>query len=90
MAARLIVRERVVYPDGDIVEMVVWMLPEPVPPTTHGFKYRLVYVRGANASWATTTSAAKAIIAIFAAKNRRFGSFRSRACSKRSSRKSNR
>jgi hypothetical protein len=46
MAARLIVRERVVYPDGDIVEMVVWMLPEPVPPTTHGFKYRLVYVRG--------------------------------------------
>ncbi|PSJ56527.1 toxin-antitoxin system TumE family protein [Kumtagia ephedrae] len=45
MAARLIVRERVVYPDGDIVEMVVWMLPEPVPPTTHGFKYRLVYIR---------------------------------------------
>jgi hypothetical protein len=26
------------------VQMVVWQVPEPVPPTTHGFKYRLVYV----------------------------------------------
>ncbi len=24
--------------------MVVWRVPEPVPPTGHGLKYRLVYV----------------------------------------------
>lgn len=26
------------------VQMVVWQVPAPVPPSTHGFKYRLVYV----------------------------------------------
>jgi hypothetical protein len=45
MPARLIIRERLVYPDGDLVEMVVWELPEPAPPSRHRFKYRLVYVR---------------------------------------------
>lgn len=30
--------------DGSIIQMVVWRVPEPVPPTTHGLKYRLVYV----------------------------------------------
>jgi hypothetical protein len=25
--------------------MVVWQTPEPVPPSEHKFKYRLVYVR---------------------------------------------
>ncbi|MEZ5332212.1 MAG: DUF6516 family protein [Thermoanaerobaculia bacterium] len=44
--AELLVRERVVYPDGALVEMVVWRVPAPVPPATHGFKYRLVYVVG--------------------------------------------
>ena len=24
--------------------MVVWRLPQPVPPSTHGYKYRLDYV----------------------------------------------
>jgi hypothetical protein len=27
-----------------LVDIVVWRLPEPVPPTVHGFKYRLVYI----------------------------------------------
>lgn len=27
-----------------MVDIVVWRLPEPVPPTVHGFKYRLVYI----------------------------------------------
>lgn len=44
LKAILIIRERVVYPDGGLVEMVVWRVPEPVPPTEHGLKYRLVYV----------------------------------------------
>jgi hypothetical protein len=44
MTARLLIRERVVYVDGTFVEMVVWQLPEPVPPALHRFKYRLVYI----------------------------------------------
>lgn len=28
-----------------MVEMVVWALPKPVPPSSHKFKYRLVFVR---------------------------------------------
>ncbi len=46
MKARLLIRERVVYPDGSLVEMVVWRVPRPVPPASHGFKYRLAYVVG--------------------------------------------
>lgn len=30
---------------GGLVEMVVWALPQPVPPSEHAFKCRLVYVR---------------------------------------------
>jgi hypothetical protein len=44
MKATPLTRERVVYPDGGLVEMVVWRVPEPVPPTMHGFKYRLAYI----------------------------------------------
>ena len=44
MKAELIIRERVVFSDQVLVEMVIWRAPEPVPPTTHGFKYRLVYI----------------------------------------------
>jgi hypothetical protein len=29
-----------------MVEMVVWHVPQPVPPSEHSFKYRLVFVRG--------------------------------------------
>jgi hypothetical protein len=46
MKAELLIRERVVFPDGDLAEMAVWRVPEPVPPTTHGFKYRLAYIAG--------------------------------------------
>ena len=44
MKAELLIRERVVYPDGALVEMVVWRLPAPSPPSPHRFKYRLVYI----------------------------------------------
>ena len=46
MQAELLIRERVVYPDGALVEMVVWRLPGPMQPSQHRFKYRLVYVVG--------------------------------------------
>jgi hypothetical protein len=44
MKAELLIRERVVYPDGAIVEMVAWRVPQPVPPSSHGLKYRLAYI----------------------------------------------
>lgn len=44
MKATLLIRRRVAFGDRDFAELVVWRLPEPVPPTTHGFKYRLVYI----------------------------------------------
>lgn len=44
MAARPIIRRRVAFGDRDFAELVVWQVPEPVPPTSHGFKYRLAYI----------------------------------------------
>lgn len=34
-----------VFPDGYIVRMRVWEVPEPVPPSEHRFKYSLFYGR---------------------------------------------
>ena len=28
------------------MEVVIWKVPKPVPPTEHGYKYRAVYVLG--------------------------------------------
>jgi hypothetical protein len=44
MAAQLITRFKNVNPDGSILELVVWKVDTPVPPTEHGYKYRAVYV----------------------------------------------
>jgi hypothetical protein len=44
MKAKRLVREKIAYSATEIVEMVVWQVPTPVPPSLHGFKYRLVYV----------------------------------------------
>lgn len=44
LEAELVLRTRTaVY--GGVVEMVVWRVPTPVPPSHHAFKYRLVFVR---------------------------------------------
>jgi Family of unknown function (DUF6516) len=43
MKARLLFHERRLFDDGAIMEMKIWRLPEPVPPTTHGLKYTLFY-----------------------------------------------
>jgi hypothetical protein len=37
--------DKAVWPDGSIIEMVIWQLPTPVPPATHSLKYRLRYGR---------------------------------------------
>lgn len=43
MEAQLITRFKDVTADGAIIELVIWKVPEPVPPTVHGYKYRAVY-----------------------------------------------
>ena len=43
MEAKLIYREKYIYADGAIREMVLWQLPEKVPERQHGMKYRLYY-----------------------------------------------
>ncbi|MCL2656689.1 MAG: DUF6516 family protein [Betaproteobacteria bacterium] len=44
MKAELLIDFRDVADDGAIVALVVWRIPEPVPPSEHPIKYRLVYV----------------------------------------------
>jgi hypothetical protein len=44
MPAELISRFKDVTADGGILELVIWKVREPVPPTEHGYKYRAVYV----------------------------------------------
>lgn len=43
MAATLLYRTREAYGDG-FIEVVIWQVPQPVPPSEHPYKYRLVYV----------------------------------------------
>lgn len=45
MKASLLFRDRRILADGCIIEMVIWSVPDPVPPTEHGLKYRLFYGR---------------------------------------------
>lgn len=42
--ARLLLRTRT-SAHGGVVEMTVWSVPLPVPPSEHAFKYRLVFAR---------------------------------------------
>ena len=42
--AELLLRTRTAQAGG-FVEMVVWRVPKPVPPSEHPFKYRLVFIR---------------------------------------------
>ena len=44
MKAELITRFKDITPDGAIIELVIWKVPQPVPPTEHGYKYSAVYV----------------------------------------------
>src|SRR5437879_6013230 len=43
--AELIFQDKQVLKDGSIVEMRIWCVPSPVPPSTHMFKYSLFYGR---------------------------------------------
>lgn len=43
MKAKLVLREKYVFSDGSIVEMVLWKLPQKTHDRPHGIKYRLFY-----------------------------------------------
>lgn len=43
MPAELVHRFKDITVEGGVIELVVWRVPQPVPPTTHGYKYRAVY-----------------------------------------------
>jgi len=45
MKAELLLRERLDFDDGAIVEMVIWRVPVPVEGSMHSYKYRLFYGR---------------------------------------------
>ena len=44
MKAERLLHRRIVLNDTAFVELVLWRLPEPVPPCQHSFKYRLAFV----------------------------------------------
>ena len=43
MQAELITKFKNITPEGGVIELVVWRVPQPVPPSEHGYKYRAVY-----------------------------------------------
>ena len=45
MKAKLAIRDRRVFDDGSLIDIVIWFVPEPVPPSDHWLKYRLYYGR---------------------------------------------
>ena len=44
MKAVALIQRRVVLAPDVFAEVVVWRLPQPMPPSTHHFKYRLAYI----------------------------------------------
>ena len=45
MKAKRIFSDRTDYPDGNIIEMIIWQVPAPVHGSVHNFKYRMFYGR---------------------------------------------
>jgi hypothetical protein len=43
--AKLIRRQKSVFSDGAILEVVIWRVPQPVEGSAHSYKYRLYYGR---------------------------------------------
>ena len=41
--AELLFHQRIDYDDGGIVEMVIWRVPSPLPPSVHDLKYSLFH-----------------------------------------------
>ena len=45
MQAELITGFKDITAEGGVIELVVWKVPKPVPPSEHGYKYRAAYNR---------------------------------------------
>ena len=45
MKATPVIRDRIRFADGAIIDIKVWRVPRPVPPATHDLKYSLFYGR---------------------------------------------
>lgn len=45
MKAELITSHKSVDETGGTIHWVIWRVPHSIPPSTHEFKYRLVYVK---------------------------------------------
>jgi len=43
MKAEILYRHKKYFDDGAIIEVVIWRLPQPIPGSSHPFKYRLFY-----------------------------------------------
>ena len=43
MKAQLLYRTKEDFKQG-FIEVIIWKVPEPVPPSEHSFKYRMVYI----------------------------------------------
>lgn len=43
MRAKRAFHDRGQFPDGAIIEMTIWVLPQPVGGSSHSFKYSLFY-----------------------------------------------
>lgn len=46
MKAKLIAKSKEIWDDGSIVEVVIWELPQAIPPCLHPYKYRLYFGQG--------------------------------------------
>lgn len=44
--AKLLIHERQVLSDSELVEMKIWQVPVAVDPSRHNYKYSLVYISG--------------------------------------------
>ena len=44
MVAQLKLRLRTDFEDGSFTQMVIWQVPQPVPPSEHLYKYSLAYI----------------------------------------------
>jgi hypothetical protein len=43
--AKLIYRYKAIFPDGSVIEMIIWTVPTPVKGSRHPYKYRLFWGR---------------------------------------------
>ena len=41
--AELVFHDRLDLDDGSLIEMKIWLVPSPVPPSDHDFKYSLFF-----------------------------------------------